>query len=126
MNTDKKVFNRLFSEEKTELGSQAYEFALADDIKAASKALAEIETKIKPAKSKAMEAIGNYNQFANGGIARANALVRLVDELIKKSNELGVTPPSDLVAMKQDAVAKAKLFTSNVSSAASASKTILQ
>lgn len=125
MNTDKKVFNKLFSEEKVEMASQSYEFALADDIKAAKAALADAETKIKAAKSKAMEAIGNYNQWSTGGVSRATALVRLVDELIAKSKELGIAPPSDVLAAKQDAAAKAKLYNSSLSAAASASKTIL-
>ena len=126
MNTQKKVFEKLFSNEKVEMASQSYEFALADDIKAAAAAMADGETKIKAAKSKAMEAIGNLNQWSNGGIARANAVIKLVDQLISKSKELGITPPSDIVALKQDATAKAKLYTSSLAAATSASKTILQ
>ena len=126
MNTEKQVFNKLFSKEKVELASQAYEFALADDIKSASAALNDGEAKIKAAKSKAMEAIGAYNQWSTGGIARANALIRLVDQLIAKSKELGITPPSDMLSLKQDASAKLKLYNSSLSAATSASKTILQ
>jgi DNA-binding SARP family transcriptional activator len=126
MNTEKQVFNKLFSKEKVELASQAYEFALADDIKAAAKALADAESNVKQAKSKAMEAIGNYNQWANGGISRANAVIRLVDDLIAKSKELGVDPPQNMVALKQEASAKSKLYSSNLSAATAASKTILQ
>lgn len=126
MNTDKKVFEKLFSNLKTELASQEYEFALADDVKAAGKALVDSEAKIKGAKNKAMEAIGNYNQFANGGISLANSLGKLVDQLIAKAKELGVTPPADIVALKQEATAKAKLYGSSLAAAATASKTILQ
>lgn len=126
MNTDKKVFEKLFSNPKTELASQEYEFALADDVKAAGKTLADSEGKIKQAKMKAMEAIGNYNQFANGGISLANSLGKLVDQLIAKAKELGVTPPADIVALKQEATAKAKLYGSSLAAASAASKTILQ
>jgi len=126
MSTEKKVFEALFSNSKTEMASQSYEFALADDIKAAAAAMKDGETKIKAAKSKAMEAIGNYNQWSNGGIARANSVIKLVDQLIAKSKELGITPPADIVALKQDATAKAKLYTSSLAAATSASKTILQ
>lgn len=125
MNTENKVFNKLFSNEKVELASQVYEFALSDDIKSASAALKEGETKIKVAKSKAMEAIGAYNQWSTGGVARANAVIRLVDQLIAKSKELGIAPPSDMLALKQDAAAKLKLYNSSLSAATSASKTIL-
>lgn len=126
MNTQKKVFEKLFSNEKVEMASQSYEFALADDVKAASKSLADSEAKIKQAKVKAMQAIDNYNQFANGGISLANSLGRLVDQLIAKSKELGIAPPNDIVALKQEATSKAKLYGSSLAAAASASKTILQ
>ena len=126
MNTDKKVFEKLFSNPKTELASQEYEFALADDVKAASKSLADSESKVKAAKIKAMQAIDSYNQFANGGVVLANSLGRLVDQLITKSKELGITPPNDLVALKQESTSKAKLYGSNLAAAVSASKTILQ
>lgn len=126
MNTDKKVFNRLFSEEKVELASQEYEFALADDIKAEAKKLTDLEGKAKTIKGKAMGAIGEYNLVSVGGISIAKALGRLVDELILKSKDLGVAPPQDIVALKQFANAKQKSFTSNLAAAESASKTILQ
>jgi hypothetical protein len=126
MNTDKKVFEKLFSSEKTELASQGYEFALADDIKAQAKRLADLESKAKTVKAKAMNAIGEYNLVVTGGISVAKGLGRLVDELIAKSKELGVQPPQNIVALKQEAAAKEKLYNSNLGAAVSASKTILQ
>lgn len=126
MNTEKQVFNKLFSNEKVELASQAYEFALADDIKAAAKNLADFEGKIKSVKTKVMNSIGDYNLNATGGISIARSLGRLVDELIAKSKELGVDPPQNILALKQEAAAKEKLYNSNLAAAVAASKTILQ
>jgi len=126
MSTEKKVFEALFSNEKTELASQEYEFALADDIKAEAKRLADLDGKAKAIKNKAMGAIGEYNLVATGGVAVAKGLGRLVDQLIAKSKELGVEPPQNIVALKQEAAAKEKLYNSNLSAAVAASKTILQ
>lgn len=52
MNTEKQVFNKLFSEEKVELSSQKYEFAkkatsILSDIKKADDTLRKAESKIE-------------------------------------------------------------------------------
>ena len=125
MNIENKVFGKLFQEEKVELESQKVELALADDVKVAAKDLADHESKVKAAKIKAMEAVGNYLQWANGGISKANSLGRLVDQLIAKSKELGVDAPQNIVDLKKESASKAKLYSSVSTAATSASKTIL-
>ena len=110
MNTGKKVFEKLFSGEKVELASQAYEFALVDDIKAeASIMLINIE-KVKSQFNKAQSAMIIYNDANRAVAGPASRVINLIKELKDKSKSLGVELPASILAIEKDAQAKYKEY----------------
>jgi len=61
MNTDKKVFQKLFSEDKTELASQKYEFLIYDDVKALATLATATIKKAESADNKAFGLLDSLN-----------------------------------------------------------------
>jgi hypothetical protein len=110
MNTDKKVFEKLFSSQKTELASQAYEFALVDDIKAEAANMDGSIAKVKAQFNKAQTAMIQYNDFNRAVAGAANRVVALVKELKDKSKSLGVEAPAAMLALEKDAQSKSKEY----------------
>lgn len=87
MNTQKSVYNRLFSkEEKTELESQKIELGLIDDY---DKKLLGTESDkfVDNARRSIKEAAENFKKASN----YFNELVKEGDEIIKKAQDLGAT-----------------------------------
>lgn len=124
MNTQKKVFEALFSNSKTELASQAYEFALADDIKAEAANMEGIIGKVKPQFNKAQTAMIQYNDFNRAVAGSANRLIALVKDMKEKAKTLGVEPPQAILALEKDAQAKYKMYSAKFNSVDSAIKAL--
>ena len=70
MNTDKKVFNKLFTSDKVELASQKYEFAFPD-IKGESKKIDDLFSKSAQLRS----------QVLKDAVAKLNASVKLMVDI---------------------------------------------
>ena len=94
MNTDKKVFNKLFSEEKVELASQKFEFALADDFIAvftkANNEQAKISQTLVDNLAKAANSYkGNIDDWSKASV--------IGDQLIARSKEIGIDLPPAVI-----------------------------
>lgn len=81
MNTDKKVFNKLFSEEKVELASQKFEFAIYDDVKALLNLSNAALKKAQAADQKAFK----FLDAINATISESKQLSAQSADLAKKS-----------------------------------------
>jgi len=94
MNTDKKVFEKLFSGEKTELESHKIELALADDF-------ISIFTKANNEQAKISQAlVDNLAKAANsykGNIDDWSKAQVIGNQLIARSKEIGVDLPAALI-----------------------------
>ena len=108
MNTEKKVFNKLFSSEKVELASEKFEFGVVqDDIKVvdnAEKAFDDAFGLISSAKQKAIPIIKNSIAEANQFLKRLsekttvdNPLLKPVDRSKKKTNLTMVTKVRNII-----------------------------
>jgi hypothetical protein len=81
MNTQKKVFEKLFSNEKVELASQKFEFAIYDDVKALLKMATDANSKAKALDDKAFKLLSDLNAT----ISASNSLVGSSSNLFKSS-----------------------------------------
>jgi hypothetical protein len=82
MNTDKKVFNKLFSSQKVELASEKFEFGIVEDARGLlDKAFqfVEIQSEIIALQSKIQKSIPIYVE-----------VLKLTNDGIKKLKDLGV------------------------------------
>lgn len=111
MSTLKEVGKKLW---ETKLASQKVELALADDIKSEIQKYKGLKDNIDKANSKAKDGLIAYVDNIRVGYQNANNVVSLIDELIKKSKELGLGD-TGYENWRKDFVAKAaeykKLFT---------------
>jgi hypothetical protein len=94
MNTDKKVFEKLFSSEKVELSSDKYEFALADDFIAvftkANNDQAKISTTLVDNLAKAANSYkGNIDDWSKASV--------IGSQLIARSKEIGIDLPPAII-----------------------------
>ena len=85
MSIEKRVFNKLFKEEKTELATQKIELALVDDLKDFIKRGLKIESDLS----------SDLNKH-NGLLRSGNGFLSKYKELLKRANELGVPIPPEL------------------------------
>lgn len=94
MNTEKQVFNSLFSSNKIDLASQKYELGVIEDsIKVSQNAIKEFESAsgiIFSARSKAEPILKN-------SIALSNSFLNSLTETKKIAKELGIDLPSQLL-----------------------------
>lgn len=97
MNTQKSVYNRLFSEpKKTELESQKIELSLIDDAK---KILTKVKKDLKEINSKGEKANTLYEEVGNLGrntLSVFNKLEKFSSSIKKMSLDLGVKPPKEV------------------------------
>lgn len=111
MNTEKQVFNKLFSEDKVELASQKYEFALADDFIAiftkANNEQAKISTTLV---SDLAKASNSYK----GNIADWSKAQTIGAQLIARSKEIGVDLPPAIINRIKASEIEVKKMTSLV------------
>lgn len=106
MNTDRKVFQKLFSEEKTELGSQKFDFALTDDIKKAQSDLESILGAMAKGKESAYTAVFFFKSLITKSLNTSSIVVDLSKELPAKSKEIGIEVPTLYVEIQKNAIAK--------------------
>lgn len=84
MNTNKKVFEKLFSGEKVELASQKYEFGVYDDIKALVKLADTASSQGKANQEKAFKAMVDLNTL----ISKSKDYEKVQKDLLTKSNSI--------------------------------------
>jgi predicted transcriptional regulator len=84
MNTQKQVFNKLFSNEKVELASQKFEFAIYDDVKALLNIASASVKKADAADQKAFK----LKDSLNATISESKQLSASAADLTKKSNAI--------------------------------------
>ena len=128
MNTDKKVFEKLFSKEKLELQSQKYEFAkkpsqVLTEIKKVDDLLAKASLKMGAADSAYRKEYATFqgilDQVASGANASENDLLAIMDAISaiggdeKSAQGIdGFKPAADLVTRLKDLAVKfRKLYT---------------
>lgn len=113
MNTTKSVYNRLFAEDKVELGKHEVELALIDDAKKIVLALTKQSDElgketlsIISAKNRLSEKIDKLKQ----DIAPAK---KVVEDYNKQLKDLGLTDTPTIVRNMVDAIAQAEKTASN-------------
>lgn len=128
MNTEKQVFNKLFSEEKVELASQKYEFAkkpsqVLSEIKKIDDLLAKASLKMGAADSAYRKEYANFQGILDQVVAGANNsendLVAIMDAITAIGGDAkaaqtidGFKPAADLVTRLKDLAVKfRKLYT---------------
>ena len=94
MNTNKKVFDKLFSNEKVELASQKFEFALIDDIVKYTGAIANDYVR---AQGLASSAVDNIEPILKNIILKANDNLDKIANVKKMSSDLGIDVPKQII-----------------------------
>lgn len=84
MNTEKQVFNKLFSNEKVELASQKFEFAIYDDVKALLNLSIASVKKSQAIDQKALKFLDGLNAT----ISESKQLAASASDLSKKSSAI--------------------------------------
>jgi|8_EtaG_2_1085327.scaffolds.fasta_scaffold37267_3 lipopolysaccharide biosynthesis regulator YciM len=100
MNTQKSVYNRLFSKvEKTELESQKVELALIDNFKKHESAIKKIVEKSQKQKEKLNNTFDQVktqnNQLIKDGLAELDKAYDELKKVSKIANDLGIQVPSE-------------------------------
>lgn len=108
MNTDKKVFETLFSNPKTELVSQAYEFALVDDIKSADKFLLASYSEMDKKKQALLDAFKMYKSAIGRTLDTSFTVFALSNKLQEGLKTTGVAVPAEYVAIRNNAQQRQK------------------
>tara|TARA_R100000900_G_scaffold84290_1_gene66393 strand:+ start:628 stop:960 length:333 start_codon:yes stop_codon:yes gene_type:complete len=104
MNTQKSVYNRLFSKvEKTELESQKVELAIIDDIVSSAK-------KVFDQRDKVVQAMRLVSKEAKEGLIFANKSLKDIEEFERKAKDLGIDLPKKVVSAKTQMTERKKDF----------------
>lgn len=105
MNTTKSVYNKLFSEDKVELGKHEVELGLADDLK---KLMQEALTNKNKYTAEALRAVDQIKKAKNIAIDWRTNLQdasKKLNDVIVKAKEIGIDVPKEILAY-QDVVSK--------------------
>ena len=105
MNTTKSVYNRLFAEDKVELGKHEVELGLADDLK---KLMQEALTNKNKYTAEALRAVGQIKKAKNIAIDWRTNLQdasKKLNDVIVKAKEIGIDLPKEILSYK-DVVSK--------------------
>lgn len=94
MNTNKKVFDKLFTNEKVELASQKYEFALLDSIVKYSGDIANDYVRVQGIASSARDNIENSLKSI---ILKSELNLESIDKAKKMSSDLGIEIPKQIL-----------------------------
>ncbi len=94
MNTQKKVFEKLFSNGKVELASQKFEFALIDDIVKYNGAIANDFVR---AQGLASAAVDNIEPILKNIILKSNDNLDKIANVKKMSSDLGIDVPKQII-----------------------------
>ena len=111
MQTERKIFEKLFSPDKVELESQRIELALADDIEASRNNALKGADASKAIFNKAQAGLIQYKD-ALGNVAQAsNQVIQLIGQLKNKSKELGIEVGPKYLILEKEANQRSKDFT---------------
>jgi hypothetical protein len=111
MQTERKVFEKLFSPDKVELESQKVELALADDIEASRNESIKYADSSKALYNKAQAGLIQYvNSLANV-VQASNRTVQYIKDLKQKSAGLGVEVGGKWLSIEKEASQQAKDYT---------------
>jgi hypothetical protein len=108
MNTDKKVFEKLFSKEKVELESQKIELALVDDIKSADKFLLASYSEMDKKKQALLDAFKMYKSAIGRTLDTSFTVFALSNKLQEGLKTTGVAVPAEYVAIRNNAQQRQK------------------
>lgn len=97
MNTENKVFNKLFSSEKVELESQKFEFALTDDIENNKKQMLKLSQSASSQMLKAESEVSGYGKIAGDVKGYATLVLQDIAQLKNKAKELGIDLPANIL-----------------------------
>jgi hypothetical protein len=103
MNTDKKVFNKLFSKEKVELESHKIELALVDEIKSADKFLTASFGEVERGKNVVLDAFKMYKSSITRSLDTSFVVFKLTSDLMENLKSTGIAMPSEYVAIRNNA-----------------------
>ena len=90
MQTERKVFEKLFTPDKVELASQKYEFALLDDAANLTKALKSLNNQIKSDGDKANELYSKVSQNGEKALNAFSQASKLIDRIEQMFRDLGM------------------------------------
>ena len=108
MQTERKVFEKLFTPEKVELELQKIELALTDDVKSADKYLTASYDEINKVKNSLLDGFRAYKGSIARALDTAHVLYGLSAKLADKSKEFGLEIPQDYINIQKNAQAKQK------------------
>jgi hypothetical protein len=97
MNTDKKVFEKLFSKDKVELSSEKFEFALIDDVTKQAKLVEDMGSKIAIDGENMLLLQGRVKQEGGFALKESNKLLQLQKQLETAYKELGLDFTKEMV-----------------------------
>lgn len=106
MNTTKSVYNKLFSEDKVELGKHEVELGLVEDLAKLLTRMKAIDGALMKSTQKAVNALGDFikvkNQLNDGYVQATmdaedaqediKLAVSLIEKIAKQAKELGLNP----------------------------------
>lgn len=111
MNIENKVFGKLFQEEKLELQSNKFEFALADDIESARNAGLKNVDGIKSSFNKASTSLIQYKDSIANTVVSFNKVLDLIGQMKAKSKELGIEIAPKYLNLDKEASQYVKQYT---------------
>ena len=105
MNTTKSVYNKLFSEDKVELGKHEVELGLADDLKKLMQEALTNKNKYTAEAFKAVDQIKKAKIIAIDWRTNLQDASKKLNDVIVKAKEIGFDVPKEILAY-QDVVSK--------------------
>jgi hypothetical protein len=105
MNTTKSVYNKLFSEDKVELGKHEVELGLADDVKKLMQEALTNKNKYTAEAFKAVDQIKKAKIIAIDWRTNLQDASKKLNDVIVKAKEIGFDVPKEILAY-QDVVSK--------------------
>ena len=105
MNTTKSVYNKLFSEDKVELGKHEVELAIADDLKKLMQEALSNKNKYTAEALRAVDQIKKAKNIAIDWRTNLQDASKKLNDVIVRAKEIGIDVPKEILAY-QDVVSK--------------------
>lgn len=116
MNTQKKVFEKLFSNDKVELASEKYEFALTDEVKKVINDYYNIANSGYKKTGDSLSALRDALSVNNKALSEANKFDSLLTKINQMAKELGIDPNSiEVLSGLKTAISEKKRTLENIS-----------
>lgn len=116
MQTERKVFEKLFTPDKVELESQKIELALADDIETTRNSALKSADASKAIFNKAQAGLIQYKDSLANVAQASNQVIQLIGQLKAKSKELGIEVGAKYLVLEKEASQRSKEFTAKYNS----------